>query len=496
MSTHLRFVGADDAFAELADGAREGAAPPNLILVGRRERLLDDAVRACLPDAAAAVWPAMLEALDPGDAGTAGSTWAGEGDTARRVVACALPEVISRHNSPARPHAVAQLVRKHTPSGQDAVVVLALDEGAHAFAAGCAASRAFPIYQRKSGERPKERMVTVAFTAPDGPVSSATLDRVERAAEGIRLAQRLVDAPTSELDTEAFVDVARETALELDCEITVLEGEQLAHSGFGGLWGVGRAARRPPALVVLTHQPREPSGPAVAWLGKGIVYDTGGLSLKGKAHMPGMKADMGGAAAVIGAFAAAVRGGYPGTLHAVLCLAENAIGPEAVRPDDILTMYSGRTVEVNNTDAEGRLVLADGVAYTARHLNPDVIVDLATLTGAQLVATGRRHAAIVSDDGDLEQRCVEAGRASGDLVHPLPYAPEFFRSEFKSEVADMKNSVKDRMNAQSSCAGQFIREHLVDFDGAWLHVDIAGPSGQDERATGFGVALLLQLFGG
>ncbi len=208
-----------------------------------------------------------------------------------------------------------------------------------------------------------------------------------------------------------------------------------------------------------------------------------------------MKRDMAGAAAVLGAFQAAVRMRLPIQLHAILCLAENSVGPESTRPDDILTMYSGRTVEVNNTDAEGRLVLADGVAYAAREVGPDVIVDLATLTGAQLMATGRRHAGIVSNDEELERAAVESGRASGDLCHALPWAPELFRAEFKSKLADMKNSVKDRMNAQSSCAAWFVASHLKDYEGQWLHVDMAGPASADGVATGYGVSLLLDLFG-
>jgi probable aminopeptidase NPEPL1 len=213
-----------------------------------------------------------------------------------------------------------------------------------------------------------------------------------------------------------------------------------------------------------------------------------------KGSMAGMKMDMGGASAVLHAFEAAVLGGFPEELNAVLCLAENSVGPDATRPDDILYMYSGKTVEVNNTDAEGRLVLADGVAYAAKNLKSDVIVDMATLTGAQLVATGRRHAAVVSNCEDLEAAAVRAGKECGDLVHALPYCPEFYSGEFKSNVADMKNSVKDRMNAQTSCAGQFIADHLGDFEGKWLHVDIAGPAMLGGRGTGYGVALLVHLF--
>ena len=234
--------------------------------------------------------------------------------------------------------------------------------------------------------------------------------------EEVRFAARLVDTPTAELHTEAFVELARETAADVGANIDILEGESLAHAGLGGLWGVGRAATRPPALVILDYTPQNPTPETktIGWVGKGIVYDTGGLSLKGKTGMPGMKTDMGGAAAVIGAFRAAVRRKPKHRILALLCLAENAIGPEATRPDDILSMYSGRTVEINNTDAEGRLVLADGVAYLTRHHKPDVVIDLATLTGAQLVATGHRHAAIVCNDDTLEDIAVKVGRATGD----------------------------------------------------------------------------------
>jgi len=237
------------------------------------------------------------------------------------------------------------------------------------------------------------------------------------------------------------------------------------------------------------------------------VYDTGGLSLKTKDGMPGMKADCGGAAACLGAFEAAVEIGMERrdtTLHLILCLAENAIGPGAVRNDDIICGLSGLTTEINNSDAEGRLVLADGVAHAtalppklpwlAPQAQPDLVIDMATLTGAQLVATGKRHAAIVANTDALEGDAVAAGKRSGDLVHPLPYVPEFYRAEFRSKVANMKNSVKDRANAQSSCAANFIAEHLhPDFEGGWLHVDLAGPAWLEDRGTGYGVGLALAL---
>ncbi len=157
--------------------------------------------------------------------------------------------------------------------------------------------------------------------------------------------------------------------------------------------------------------------------------------------MPGMKRDCGGAAGILGAFLAAVRQGFSQNLHAVFCLAENAVGPLATRPDDIHTLYSGKTVEINNTDAEGRLVVSDGVVFAKRDLKADIIVDMCTLTGAQGIATGKYHAAILCNNEDWEAQCVDAGRASGDLVFPLVYCPELHFSEFASAVADMKNSV-------------------------------------------------------
>lgn len=463
-----------------------------IVLVGRKSRLLAADVAAHLPAEAAALLPALVDAVSPGDDGGAATTFLTT-ERPRRVVVCVLPEGASRHNSPSRPHAIAALLGRHVPSVPQVSVLLCLDAVAHAFAAGSAVARAWAVYTRKSGPA-KDRAVHVSLLAADAPVPSGVLASIQRAAEGIRLACRLVETPTAELHTDAFVDEAREVATRVGAQMTFIRGTDLNERGFGGLWGIGKAATRPPALVVLSHTP-EGAARSVAWVGKGIVYDTGGLSLKGKTDMPGMKRDMGGAACVLAAFEAAVRGGFPDALHAVLCLAENAIGPEAVRNDDVLTLYSGKTVEVNNTDAEGRIVLADGIAYAVKHLSPEIIVDLATLTGAQLMSTGKRHAAIVSNDEALEARCVAAGRHSGDLVHPLPYAPEFFRGEFKSDLADLKNSVKDRMNAQSSCAAQFIAEQLGDFAGGWLHVDIAGPVEAESRATGYGVALLMSLFG-
>jgi len=472
--------------------ALEGADA--LVLVGRSERLAADDVRELLPEDTTASWDSMLESVSAGDKGGSARTWSRS--TLRQVTAAVLPEPASRHNSPGRPDAVPGLVGAALGGGvTKAAVVIAVDDPNHCFAAGLAVARAFPLFSGKSkkdDENEEKGLAEVRIAFVGGQASS---ERLDAAAQGVQLAARLVDMPTSLLHTDAFVAEAEALAGELGAGVEVIRGRELDERGFGGLWGVGKAAVHLPSLVVLKHEP-EDADETLAWVGKGIVYDTGGLSIKGKNGMPGMKADMGGAAAVIGAFGAAVRLGASQRIYALLCLAENSVGPESTRPDDILELYSGKTVEVNNTDAEGRLVLGDGVSYASKHLEPSVIVDLATLTGAQLMSTGRRHAAVVCNDDDLEARAVVAGKASGDLVHPLPYVPEFYRKEFASKVADLKNSVKDRMNAQSSCAAQFVCEHLdSDWDGAWLHVDLAGPStNTDDRGTGYGVGLLLELF--
>ncbi|ETV76029.1 hypothetical protein H257_09972 [Aphanomyces astaci] len=429
------------------------------------------------------------------------------------VVVAQLPTAVSRHNVLARPHAISSLVRSHANDSSTSFVVgLSLpDPATTSWTGGVAVAKGISTYYNsksttKSGPSGvitdgaatavTEDQVVVVF---DHAVDTSTLSLLNATATGIHLTQRLVDSPPNQLNTDTFVAEAKAVAARVHAEITVIQGEDLNTQGFGGIYGVGKAAANPPALVVLSHYPSSSSksDKSVALVGKGIVYDTGGLSLKTSAFMVGMKFDMGGAAGLLGAFEAAVLAGTSSRpLHVVLCLAENAVGPLATRPDDIHTLYSGKTVEINNTDAEGRLVLGDGVAYAAKHLNPHVILDMATLTGAQGIATGAKHAAVVSNSAKLEAWVVASGRASGDFVHAMPYVPEFFRQEFKSNVADMKNIPATRMNAQVSCAGQFIANHLgLEFEqtGLWGHVDMAFPVVDQERGTGFGVALVQSL---
>jgi leucyl aminopeptidase len=258
---------------------------------------------------------------------------------------------------------------------------------------------------------------------------------------------------------------------------------------------VGQGSTRPPRLVEARH---DGGGRHVVLVGKGITFDTGGLSLKPNEGMQTMKSDMGGAAAVLGALRAVADLDLPITVTALLACAENMPSGTAQRPGDVLTQYGGRTVEVLNTDAEGRLVLADAIAYADRDLQADVIVDVATLTGAMPVALGRRHAGLFSSDDALAAQLEAASAASGERLWRMPLV-EDYRQALDSPVADLRNigNPKKKLAGGSITAALFLRE----FAGGrpWAHLDIAGPSwsGSDEDeltkgATGYGVRLLVR----
>lgn len=414
-----------------------------------------------------------------------------------KILILALPDRVSRHNTNAASYHIDKLINRYSGRHSFENIILVAERG-DVLASVCAIGRNFPLFSMKtssSGKVEKEIKIEVKLTS-DQTLTTSEYQLLNDAISSIRLSARIVDTPTNFMNTDNFLHEIQAVANELKVvKLTVIRGEELRDRGFGGIWGVGKAAVAGPALAILSH---EPAGATqnIAWVGKGIVYDTGGLSMKTKDTMPGMKKDCGGAAGILGGFRLAVKSGFKENLFAIFCLAENAVGPSATRPDDIHVMYSGKSVEINNTDAEGRLVLADGVAYAAKDLGCHIILDMATLTGAQGIATGRYHAAVVANCTELERMSVVAGRISGDLTHPLPYAPELHFQEFTSAVADMKNSVADRKNGQSSCAALFIASHIgFDTKIRWIHVDMASPVSQGERATGYGPALLAVMFG-
>ncbi len=432
--------------------------------------------------------------VQAGRRGAMGSTLVRAGEL-RWLHAGVLPEKLSRYNSPARADSIRHvLAPANLGKAGKVAILLVLDDRDHVLAAVNAIGRALPLFTAK--HKPPKIKIQIAAVDRKGKAIPID-DEVRTTVECSRESAELVDTPPSDLGPATFATRAREMLAETKrVKVEVIEGDALLESGLRGIHAVGRGAASPPRMLVASWNPKA-DGPHVVLVGKGITFDTGGLHLKPRGAMEGMKADMGGAAAVLGAFRVLVRGGFAGRLSLVLCIAENAVDERSYKPDDILRMHSGKTVEINNTDAEGRLLLADGLSWAARALHGDVVIDAATLTGAQLMSTGIVHAAVVSNDGDLEAAAIAAGRRSGDLCHPLPFAPELYHHEFRSPVADMRNSVANRMNAQSACAAQFLWSHIEDAPGAskrrWAHVDLAGPAFPKDRATGYGVALLAEL---
>ncbi|KAF4674980.1 putative aminopeptidase npepl1 [Perkinsus chesapeaki] len=431
----------------------------------------------------------------------------------RRIVVLKVADECSRFNTRARPDQVTKLLAGQSGFGgakRDVKVYVVGESKEDAAVGGLAAARALPGYREKR-KMDGDGKVSVTLWSNDGEMGC--LGKLGKVAESVRMAAALVDMPPNYVNPVTYRELCEELAGELrgegyDIKIASIEGMSLKERGFGGLWNVGKGSvSTPPALVCLSWYP-EGSGKydrGTVLVGKGITFDSGGLSIKSSDNMRGMKTDMGGAAGLLGAFLATVRcggnGGKP--LHLVQCLAENAVGPYSYRVDDVIKMYSGLTVEINNTDAEGRLLLADGVAYAAKHLRPEMVIDMATLTGAAGMATGHMHAAIVSSDEELEKQAIESGKRTGDLVHPLVFCPEFHKGQFKSEVADLTNSVKVRTDAPVSSAGWFVYENLraacegVGDVPPYLHIDMAFPVNwlDGDRASGYGVALVADLLG-
>lgn len=406
----------------------------------------------------------------------------------RRVTIGALKDEVSRHNTASRAESVRKVTAGAALGNASNAVLLVLDDSSHLVAAVNAVGRALPTFSMKS----KKAGGSVAIVAATRDGKQIAIGReVQCLVDNARHAARLVDTPPTDMDPAGMAREAKKLLRGIaGVKISEIIGDALLKKRLGGIHAVGRTARSAPRVLIATTGGAK-KGRHIALVGKGVTYDTGGLHIKMRGAMETMKADMGGSAAVLGAFATLARFGAPCKVTLVMCLAENAIGPAAYKPDDVVTMHSGKTVEINNTDAEGRLLLADGCSYAARVLKADTVVDAATLTGAQGIATGNLHAAVVSNDEGLEQALLAAGKASGDLCWPLPFAPEFYRSEFISPIADMRNSVKNRANAQSSCAAEFVHWNLDGQAVRWGHIDLAYPAFRGERGTGFGVALLV-----
>ncbi len=328
----------------------------------------------------------------------------------------------------------------------------------------------------------------------DDAEATAWLDRVSIVADAVNLARWLVDTPACDLPPAALAAQAQGLAAD-GVAVEVLDEVALAEQGFGGILAVGGGSAHPPRLVRLAHSPAGASRHLVL-IGKGITFDSGGLSLKPAASMATMKYDMAGAAAVLAAVKAIAALRVPLRVTGYLAIAENMPSGTAQRPGDVITSFGGKTVEVLNTDAEGRLVLMDALGRCAADA-PDAIVDIATLTGAQLVALGARIAGVMGNDDEWRGEVVAAAGAAGELAWPMPI-PDDLRASLDSPVADLAN-IGER-NGGMMTAAAFLRE-FVPAGVRWAHIDIAGPGfvtgtpwGHNAKgATGYGVRTLLEV---
>jgi leucyl aminopeptidase len=312
----------------------------------------------------------------------------------------------------------------------------------------------------------------------DGAATDAVRAAVEVAevtAGAAILTRDLVNTPPQDKRPPALATRATEAVEGLPIEVHILDEDALTAGGYGGILGVGRGSSEPPRLVELSYAP-EGATTHVALVGKGITFDTGGISLKPSDAMETMKLDMAGAATVLAVVRAAAQLGLPVRLTGLLALAENMPSGSATRVSDVLTMRDGTTVEVINTDAEGRLVLGDALAH-ASELGPDAIVDVATLTGAAVVALGERIGVLMGSDDDLADALLAASRAAGEPLWPLPLATEEYGDRLEGAIADLKNS--GTRAAGTIFAGLFLHR-FVGEGIAWAHLDVAGVAWSNE----------------
>jgi leucyl aminopeptidase len=382
---------------------------------------------------------------------------------------------------------VATTLLDAVPSGGDRVAA------AQALAEGAAlGAYKFLRYKQKGDAPALERFVVLG--KKDDAVQHG-LDRGMAVAAAVAWARDLVNEPAGAMTPMQLAEEARRAAEEGGLEYEVLDEVEIANQGLGGLLGVSLGSDQPPRLVKLTYTPAgKPTG-TVALVGKGITFDSGGLSLKTADGMETMKTDMSGAAAVIGAMSVLRAAGVPAKVIAFVPTTENMPGGRAIKPGDVLKIRNGKTVEVLNTDAEGRLILADGLSLAVEE-KPDAIIDLATLTGACVVALGMKMAGVMGNhEGWITQVRGAADRA-GEPVWPLPL-PEEYRKDLDSEIADLKN-ISGNRGGGALTAGLFLSEFAGDVP--WAHLDIAGParaSGDDgyiaKGGTGFGVRTLVEV---
>ena len=363
-------------------------------------------------------------------------------------------------------------------NGGDGLAELrAVAEGVHLGGYG------YTRYRTAASRRSTKKPVGSAVLVVDDPRDKKVRATVERAAvigEVISLARDLVNTPPGDLRPDAFAQAAVDACTTVGCDVDVMDDKALVDGGYGGILGVGAGSSNPPRLVRIAYSAGRGSRGTVHLVGKGITFDSGGLSLKPAQAMEWMKSDMGGAAAVIATLRAVAQLKPDVDVVGWVPIAENMPSGHAIRPSDVLTMRGGKTVEVLNTDAEGRLILADAIVRSSEE-NPDVIIDVATLTGAQLIALGAHVYAVMSNDDALRSEITAAAGVAGEQAWPMPL-PEELRKSLDSDVADLANT-GDRYGGML-VAGVFLKEFVPEGT-RWAHLDIAGPSYNQGEPHGY-----------
>ena len=337
---------------------------------------------------------------------------------------------------------------------------------------------AFTEYRSENGDPPLARM-DLAVPAARNDGARGELARARAVADAVRTARDLVNTPPNDLYPASFAERAAALGEAAGLTVEVLDEKALRRAGYGGVLGVGGGSSRPPRLVRLRHAPAQPRA-RVALVGKGITFDTGGISIKPAAHMDQMTSDMAGAAAVITTAVFAGHRDLPLEVIATVPMAENMPSGTAYRPGDVLTLYGGKTVEVLNTDAEGRLILADAIARACED-SPDYLLDAATLTGAQLVALGSRTPGVMGTP-EFRDRVTSISQDVGENGWAMPL-PDHLRGELDSRLADIANVMSHRWGGMLA-AGVFLHEFVTEgLD--WAHLDVAGPAFNTGSAWGY-----------
>lgn len=456
----IGLIAADQKSTADQESPQSDPGDPTLLVT---EDLLDDA-------AAEAISAALTAVRATGAANEVTTVPAPAGLPVRLVLAVGLGSADDAENTETVRQAAGTAMRSLDGAGRVVSTLSAagLGPAAEGFYLGAYRFDGFRTAKSRDDKQPPTQ---VALLVPQkSKEAKAELDHAVIVADAVAVARDFVNTPPSHLFPGEFADQAKKIASEAALAVEILDDQALAEGGYGGIVGVGQGSSRPPRLIRLTYAPSNATK-KVALVGKGITFDTGGISIKPAANMDHMTSDMGGAAAVIAATVAAAELGLAVAVTATVPMAENMPSGTAQRPGDVLTQYGGTTVEVLNTDAEGRLVLADAIVRACED-GPDYLIDTATLTGAQMVALGTRTPGVLGTE-EFRDRVAAISQEVGENGWAMPMPAEL-RSDLKSRVADLANVTNHRWGGMLSAA-MFLREFVGD-DIGWAHLDVAGPA--------------------